>query len=209
MRHDHHHRSTIPRLLATPNPATPIPTRSLFNPNVLGLEHPYHYCIHLCSGLLCYYEQEVRAGGPGEGGGGEARAGGEGRAAGAMALPWHAPLLSAGTQTTQMPCQLSCWSGQFALGAPPPSVLHAVASNPPPPPKLSVLPSVQYDQAIEKFESGQEVAELVSRGTLDVRARRNAAACLNNKGACHSVRARVRWCYCSREQGADRYTLGE
>lgn len=35
--------------------------RSLFNPNVLGLEHPYHYCIHLCFGLLGYYEQQVRA----------------------------------------------------------------------------------------------------------------------------------------------------
>ncbi|KAG2432264.1 hypothetical protein HXX76_009182 [Chlamydomonas incerta] len=75
---------------------------SLFNPNVLGLEHPYHYCIHLCSGLLGYYEQ-------------------------------------------------------------------------------------QYEEAIEKFESARELADLVSRGSFDVTARRNAAACLNNKGVCHSL----------------------
>eukprot|EP00198_Chlamydomonas_reinhardtii_P010167 XP_001699504.1 predicted protein [Chlamydomonas reinhardtii] len=75
---------------------------SLFNPNVLGLEHPYHYCIHLCFGLLGYYEQ-------------------------------------------------------------------------------------QYEEAIEKFESARELADLVSRGSLDVTARRNAAACRNNKGVCHSL----------------------
>ncbi|KAG2446956.1 hypothetical protein HYH02_008110 [Chlamydomonas schloesseri] len=75
---------------------------SLFNPNVLGLEHPYHYCIHLCYGLLGYYEQ-------------------------------------------------------------------------------------QYEEAIEKFESARELADLVSRGSFDVTARRNAAACLNNKGVCHAL----------------------
>ncbi|KAG2498586.1 hypothetical protein HYH03_003337 [Edaphochlamys debaryana] len=75
---------------------------SLFNPNILGLEHPYHYCIHLCFGLLGYYEQ-------------------------------------------------------------------------------------QYEEAIEKFESARELADLVSRGSFDVTARRNAAACLNNKGVCHAL----------------------
>lgn len=79
--------------------------RSLFNPNILGLEHPFHYCIHMLFGLLNYHE-----------------------------------------------------------GA--------------------------YEVAIEKFEAARELADLVSRGSFDVTARRNAAACLNNIGVCFAVRGR-------------------
>lgn len=69
---------------------------------MLGLEHPYHYCIHMMFGLLNYYEQA-------------------------------------------------------------------------------------YEAAVEKFEAARELADLVSRGSFDVTARRNAAACLNNIGVCNSV----------------------
>ncbi|GLC35130.1 hypothetical protein PLESTM_000282600 [Pleodorina starrii] len=75
---------------------------SLFSPNVLGMEHPYHYTTHMFFGLLNYYEQ-------------------------------------------------------------------------------------LYEDAIEKFECARELADLVSRGSFNVIARRNAAACLNNKGVCHSL----------------------
>ncbi|EFJ46194.1 hypothetical protein VOLCADRAFT_105630 [Volvox carteri f. nagariensis] len=75
---------------------------TLFNPKVLGIEHPYHHCTHMFFGLLSYYEQ-------------------------------------------------------------------------------------QYEEAIDKFECAKELANLVSRGSLNVTARRNEAACLNNKGVCHSL----------------------
>ncbi|GIL41957.1 hypothetical protein Vafri_40 [Volvox africanus] len=75
---------------------------SLFNRNVLGMEHPYHYCTHMFFGLLSYYEQ-------------------------------------------------------------------------------------QYEDAIDKFECARELADLVSRGSFNATARRNAAACLNNKGVCHAL----------------------
>ncbi|KXZ48534.1 hypothetical protein GPECTOR_27g705 [Gonium pectorale] len=44
-----------------------------------------------------------------------------------------------------------------------------------------------YDEAIEKFEQARDLAERLARGTMDLTARRNAAACLNNKGVCYSL----------------------
>lgn len=52
-----------------------------------------------------------------------------------------------------------------------------------------VVRAAQHEHAIDKFDAARELAGLVSRGSLDVTARRNAAACLNNKGVCQSVGA--------------------
>eukprot|EP00201_Polytomella_parva_P023648 CAMPEP_0175047728 /NCGR_PEP_ID=MMETSP0052_2-20121109/5767_1 /TAXON_ID=51329 ORGANISM="Polytomella parva, Strain SAG 63-3" /NCGR_SAMPLE_ID=MMETSP0052_2 /ASSEMBLY_ACC=CAM_ASM_000194 /LENGTH=491 /DNA_ID=CAMNT_0016311657 /DNA_START=177 /DNA_END=1649 /DNA_ORIENTATION=- len=78
---------------------------NLFNPNELGLDHPYHYLIHLCFGILLYYDGKL-------------------------------------------------------------------------------------DRAIEKFEVARELAGLLARGKYDPTARRNMAACLNNKGVCYSLGGR-------------------
>lgn len=53
-----------------------------------------------------------------------------------------------------------------------------------------VAHAAQHECAIDKFDAARELAGLVSRGSLDVTARRNAAACLNNKGVCQSVGTR-------------------
>lgn len=58
---------------------------------------------------------------------------------------------------------------------------------------LSVFSIPQYEDAIDQFECARELADLVSRGSFNVLARRNAAACLNNKGVCHSVRSSPGW----------------
>ncbi|GFR45126.1 hypothetical protein Agub_g6506, partial [Astrephomene gubernaculifera] len=79
-----------------------VAAEKIFGDSSLGVDHPYHYCIHLFFGLLGYYEQK-------------------------------------------------------------------------------------YEEAIAKFDSARELAELVCRRAFNLTARRNAAACLNNKGVCHSL----------------------